>query len=85
MTDNESDGSDTFNTVALMAATLRAGIPASHGKASAAWQEAISEAVAGYALMLASQQQIGRMIADASASAVLTMDEPPLTSPVGTH
>ena len=82
MTDNESDGSDTFNTVALMAATIRAG---KSGKAAKAWQEAISEAVAGYALMLASQQQIGRMIADASASAVLTMDEPPLTSPVGTH
>ena len=76
------DGSDTFNTVALMAATLRAG---KGGKATKAWQDAISEAVAGYALMLASQQQIGRMIADASASAVLTMDEDDQTSPLGTH
>lgn len=74
-----SDSEGTFNTVALMAATLRAG---KAGKAGKAWQEAISEAVSGYALMLASQAQIGQMILDATQSAVVSMDEVPPNPPV---
>jgi hypothetical protein len=71
-----------IDTVALMAATLRAG---KAGRRADAWAEALSEAVFGYALVLANRatiaQQIGAILpatADATPTQVVPVVREPL-------